>query len=555
MTDRVTAAVLVCAALGCASPGPEEGVVAEWKGGSLTAAEVDAALVERPASERPAPGADLETWYETSVRELAFDRILLASPELALTRDSPEWLARVEEVRRAVAYRVFLERLPPVPAPTPEEVREAFAQRADARHRPETRLVSHIFLRVGERRSAAEARTQLEAIRRRVLAGESFAQLAADLSESETRHRRGEIGWMSRDQLGSLADLVFSLPPRRPSEPFLTPEGGHLFYVDAVTAERDYELAEVESRIVETLRRERLAAAVIEAAEALPAPPGEDFVPDSEELAGLLAGGQPDTLVLRVGDYRLDLAGLRGSLEEAGETGDPVERARRRLEYLQRRERVYEHALAEGWLEEPDVARRLETVLDRELLQYVRTLELRRLVAESPEAVQAYYAKRRHRFMEPLQVELRDLHVPFEPGKGNDLMRRLEAAAPEVSAGRTTLESLQRELGGEIDEIGWVTIEQLSGVAPVVALQTAELGSTGCLSPVARGGRMHLVEVTDRREPVERSLAEAREEVEAAFLEENRDSLHERMRAAALEKAGFRLVVDDLAAVLGRVAG
>lgn len=551
--SRGLAALLVLAAGSCTGRDAGEfppDVVAVWDGGTLTVAELDRAVLELPPAERPSPTEPIDAWHEEFVRNLVLDRLLRREPDFAALRDSPEAAALGGEARRNAAYQLFLQRLPPIPEPTEEEVRRDFER--DPHRQPARRRVSHIFLRTGEGRSPAEVDRELREIRRRVLAGEGFGRLASELSESETRHRAGLMGWVGPEQLGDLAETVFALPEDVPSEPFMTPQGGHLFYVDGVTEERSFDLAEVEEAVANRIRLERRKEQIERRTAGLPAPEGPSFRPTEDELRSLLEGGSPETVVLRTGDYRLDLRGLRRLLADSTGTADAVTRSTTLLAQLEQRERVYLQAETEGWLEEPLAVEGLEKVLDRALLRLELERELEQRVAASEDELVAYHAARRHRFTEPLRLHLRELRVPLVLDIADGVMRSLEEAAVEVTAGRESLASVRAELGGELRDRGWMTLQQLAMLNPSAAEGAAELAGIGCLPPFRSETDLHLLEVLDRREPTERPLADVRDEVERGYLAENRDRLTRELRDELLAEARFRLLVDDLTALAGR---
>ncbi len=549
-------ALAVLASLSCASDNPPpfpEGTLAAYDGGTVTLAEVDARVLELGAA-RPAPGTDLDQWYDSFVRGLVLERLLREEPGFAAVRTSAEGFALAAETRRSAVYRLFLERLPPIAAPTEEEIRREFESNEEDYRQGARRRVWHIFLRAGEDRSLEQVEGELEAIRQRLLAGESFGLLASEVSESETRHREGLMGWLEADQLGRLAPPIFALALNEPSEPFLTPDGGHLFYVDGAVEGRRYELHEIEPAVVTRLQTRRRASVIDEAITALPPPEGPSFRPDAQELQSLLTGGDPDTVVLRVGDYQLDLRGLRRMLEASETTESPLQRATKLLAHLDGRERVYLHAQSQGWLDETEAGSRVSAAEERELLRLYLERKLEERVSADDTLVTTYYEARRRRFTEPLRLELRELRLPLEPDSANRHMRRLEAAVWEVTAGTASLEALRGELGGEVHELGWVTLEQLAAFHPTAAARATALEGAGCLPPFRRETTLHLLEVTERREPTERPLAEVKALVEKAYLEENREELSRAVRDELLARGGFRLLVDDLGAVVGAAA-
>lgn len=100
-------------------------------------------------------------------------------------------------------------------------------------------------------------KTQDEAtrLRNRVLAGESFAELAARNSLSPDSENGGSLGMFAQGQLPPEFDKVlFALTPGRVSQPVKSPYGVHLFLVDKKLKAGVLPLAEVEAAIQRQLQ-------------------------------------------------------------------------------------------------------------------------------------------------------------------------------------------------------------------------------------------------------------------------------------------------------------
>jgi peptidyl-prolyl cis-trans isomerase SurA len=80
-------------------------------------------------------------------------------------------------------------------------------------------------------------RAKADAIRKRIVAGEKFAKVAAEVSEDPgSANSGGDLGFFRRGQMEpALEDAAFDLPPGRLSQPVRTPYGWHL----VETIERD----------------------------------------------------------------------------------------------------------------------------------------------------------------------------------------------------------------------------------------------------------------------------------------------------------------------------
>jgi peptidyl-prolyl cis-trans isomerase SurA len=90
-----------------------------------------------------------------------------------------------------------------------------------------------IQLRRGEGETDAELRGKAEAIIARVQGGESFEEVAKEVSQDTRRTKGGDWGWQKRSDLKpELSDPLFALKKGEMTEPIVMPEGAFLLYVE-----------------------------------------------------------------------------------------------------------------------------------------------------------------------------------------------------------------------------------------------------------------------------------------------------------------------------------
>ncbi len=108
------------------------------------------------------------------------------------------------------------------------------------RNRDQTReyALAQILISTPEAASAeaiAEARAEAEAALQRLQSGESFAQLAAAVSDARNALEGGDLGWVPESQLPSLvAEQVPALEAGELTEILRSPAGFHIYRIDAV---------------------------------------------------------------------------------------------------------------------------------------------------------------------------------------------------------------------------------------------------------------------------------------------------------------------------------
>ncbi len=121
----------------------------------------------------------------------------------------------------------------------------------------------------------AEALARVQGIRKRLLAGEDFATVAAAESDDTTSANGGDLGFFGRGQMvPSFEEAAFSLTPGKVSEPVKTQFGYHILRVEAVKY-RTFE--EVRPEIEAHLRPDRLQKAVDEILKKTPVTLDVDF--------------------------------------------------------------------------------------------------------------------------------------------------------------------------------------------------------------------------------------------------------------------------------------
>jgi len=152
---------------------------------------------------------------------------------------------------------------------TVEEQRQYYKRNADKFMTPPTVTLRELFINVAtvtqnskEVFSVADdnsARTRVEDLRKRALAGEDFAALVAASSESATKGSGGLVGPVNVEDLSpALKELVAKLEPGGISEPVRTPRGYQLFKLETRSLPELRPFDEVRREIENAIRSERI---------------------------------------------------------------------------------------------------------------------------------------------------------------------------------------------------------------------------------------------------------------------------------------------------------
>jgi peptidyl-prolyl cis-trans isomerase D len=143
-----------------------------------------------------------------------------------------------------------------------DEVRGAYEAERAAAPPEESRRSRHILLEVGDARSAEEAVAELQALKARIEAGESFAELAQAASEDPgSAGQGGDLGFAGRGVFDpEFEEALFALAePGDVSEPVATDFGFHLIQLEEVRRTPYPDFDSMRADIERELRREQAA--------------------------------------------------------------------------------------------------------------------------------------------------------------------------------------------------------------------------------------------------------------------------------------------------------
>jgi len=158
----------------------------------------------------------------TEPEDAAINAYYLGQPEQFTV---PEQVS-IEYVELAVAA------LAQTMMPNEQELRKFHEEHAANYAVEERRHVSQIVITPGKNATAAmdDAKARAEALVLRLRKGETFAKLAAELSQDAASAKQGgDLGWVARGELNkAVEDVLFALESGAVSEPVPTAEGFHI---------------------------------------------------------------------------------------------------------------------------------------------------------------------------------------------------------------------------------------------------------------------------------------------------------------------------------------
>jgi peptidyl-prolyl cis-trans isomerase D len=163
-----------------------------------------------------------------------------------------------------------------------KDVRARYEANIAAYTTPETRTASHILIKADDSNSE-QALAQIEKIRKRIVDGESFAEMAKEYSEDPASAADGgNLGEIEKgDMVPSFESALFSMKVGELSEPVKTSFGWHLIQLNSIEGGKTRPFDEVKAELEDEIKTQR----------------AENQIYDLIETVSNLAYEQPDSLL------------------------------------------------------------------------------------------------------------------------------------------------------------------------------------------------------------------------------------------------------------------
>ena len=410
------------------------------------------------------------------------------------------------EFERQAYISHFVEQVRADFTPGDEEIEAYYESNRDEFQQPAVLTLWNIFRRHEPGGEASQTVRYLKELSDRFLAGETFSELARQHSQSETQRRGGLVGTLSAEQLPSrLARIATSLEPGGISEPVLVEGGALLLHVTRSSDPVTLSLMEARRAIEQKLFAEAVDRAIEFRIDGKA--PASAVVLESDEL--LAALDAPDSAnVLEIGDWTLSADQLRevAGVGRSTPTASLGPEAHHRVfdQYQQIRDRW----LLAATLAASDDQQLTDTVSD-EVLQQARTLlvedqidaTLRQAIEGDRERLEAYFEDNRLRYQTPLRYKLTRWSLPFDDAPPQQLHEMVEQQEA-LSSGSTDLAAAVAEVGGTLEELGWLEFEELRQYLPSKAVQLlVSVGDRGFAPPYQQDDALHLLWLQEQDPP------------------------------------------------------
>jgi parvulin-like peptidyl-prolyl isomerase len=537
--------VLGCLLLGiCAAcqASPPPGVAATYRGGRITEDEYRGWLRSSNLEDDPAQ-------RKTRLGQIALARTLGADLVARGGDRDPAVAGQLADLEDRVLSQALRRRVAGEVQVSEAEVDRALRENDADRHRPRSVQLANLFKKVPPGAGPAERRAlrlRTEELRRQIVAGADFADLARRESDSQTRFRGGRMGVAAPGQLPPhLEKVAFQLAEGEVSDVLEHREGFTLLKCLRILPEQTMPVEEARTKLrrhlqskAEERRLEEILTAALVRWPLVVELPAEG-----------IGSAEPSRVVARFGERAVtagDLGRWMGGparLAE-GERGDESLRA-----VLQERARLHagaRRAAELGLQTTPDAAAQLAWGR----LRILATEEMERRVRDSfqaptDEELRARFESTRKDRIRPAQFRVSVLRFGWEDLPLPARFQRAEAALARVRAGSMGFERAVRELsthgsssrGGDL---GWLTSRGLAGLGPSV-LATIKQLEVGAVSPlVQQDDALWAVRLTGREEERALTFDEARLALQRELGNERARSLQKRIEDELLAQLQVR---------------
>lgn len=505
--------------LGCTRE-PSDPVIATFAQGEVRESDLDtwrSFLNPRGASERRRLDFD-------SLERHVIMRTLAAEAVAAGLEEDPTIRLRIRQaVDERLANALHQEVMESIEVPD-AEISEYLRRHREELEKPERRTVSLIFRRAGPD-ERERARAELEAARRRWRAGEDFATLASEISDSPSRFQGGRLGTVKEGQLPEALDRVlFPLEEGDVSEVVETGAGLALLRSDRVLPAYTMDGEEARRRVERHLRRPRFEEAWSELVEELTGGRVRHDLP-----ALLDPKTPPDAVISRFGEETLTRAQveiLAAPNPDADQPADGGGDVAATLDRFAVNALLAAEARRRGVHEEPARERELGWI---RLEQLSRAMLKRRVDAMMPKAgeelLRRAYEERREAYRLPDRYLLHVLRRPYPPEAPGPVYRDLVAIVEAVRAGSASFEAAA---GGEAGP-AWHLRSEVAGWGPTLLRTVSELQPGEVTEPIQTDGELWVVQLVERERGRLQDFEAVRDRVTAAFERSHRQRLIEQV--------------------------
>ncbi len=390
---------------------------------------------------------------------------------------------------------------------------ELLARLGDVPMLPLRLKVAHIYLKVAPGTDPAPTAERLKTLRSELHSAAEFKAKAREISQSQSRPRGGELGWLRPGSLPKRVEaMLAAMPVGAISEPTELRGGWHLFFLEG--------RREPEDPRPWRLQRERTRA--LGAARA---------ACRAEKLAGAPLESRVEGDLLVIGEWSLPLALIPARRDE-----DAVAARARYIED----EILFQLAQTPSGLS-PEEKLRLEDLKGNVYLaHYIEGQAEKRLSEPTSAALRSLFGDGSS-YQQPRQLAGTYLKAGVPPGQDPySFLEKLEAVAAALDSGEKTLTEAKAELGAELFSFELQPQIEVAGLLGPVVFEEVHGQKVGAVSaPVQDGEDFFIVRFEQEEKKRPRTFDEALPDLKRAFRRHEMAGLKEFCVRELLEKGEF----------------
>jgi peptidyl-prolyl cis-trans isomerase C len=528
---------LLVLALSASPPAPSP--LATYLGGAVTPEDYAGWLVAQHLRGEP-------DQRQSALEDIALCKTLEAAALAAGLDRDPAVAFRLEETERGLLVQALERRENAAVKITDAEVEAELKAEQGELVKPRRVRLRNIFKKVRAGAGTVEreaARTAMQRLRQRLLAGGDFADAALHESDSQTRFNGGAMGAIPPGALQPAVERVaFGLKPDELSPVIETPEGFTILRCDGFIEGRVMPLDEARQRIREGLWRRRTEARQSGFREELILGAAIQDLLD----AGLAQGGD-DGVAARFLWGTVTLGELRWLSGQRPELLDR-ETLRRELDEHVYRVKAAERAREGGLADDPEMRARIRWAKARALATFEITRRVNQvLVPPTAAEMRAHFDATRKRYEQLPELDFSLIQLPAGAtpererlARAEDLVARLRSSERDFTEAARTLSSHPSARNG--GRLGWVTTRQAAPLGPHVLRALGLMKAGEVFGPVEQDNQLYVLKLWDRRPARPLRFEEAALAIEKELGNARVARLQERIEADAKKALGLRVL-------------
>ena len=426
-------------------------VLLTWPGAAASNASAPIATYRHGEVSHEVSQAEYESWLRFKKAQDEPPKRVSQLEELALVRVAAEQAGQrgldkqprvrffLQHMQQTILHAAWRKRETNSLSVSEEEVEAAYRNDPNAFQRPRKVRLLNLYKRFPAQASPAQRtaiQTKMKEIRRQLLAGADFRDLARRESDSQTRFEGGVVGLVVAGQLRPEFDaVVMHLKPNQISEIIETPDGLTIFQCDYIQPADKPSAAEVRKKLYSVLLQSKRKQHWKDVQQTLLKDANPTYFTDQ------LASAAAESVVLRFASHTLTFEELGYFLQLRQIKSRPHELKPERLKtvlnaYI-RQVRAAEQARARGLAGETEIRdrlkwKRLELLFGEELRQRI----VERFVPLTQEEIRTYFNTNRDTFRHPPAFDLAVIQLQLDQNSRRAQYERAQQLSLQLSSGQ-----------------------------------------------------------------------------------------------------------------------